>query len=382
LTGRAVYLILQREKMNKNNPSKCSYLDEKCRRVEMPSDGVFEEFSTDDSTNLRCISSNWAKLINIHCSTKSGWSIGIADDGDTRTICSWSLTYESSGSRWRGKNSNFEVFVHRNTCRDDLKTLLDSFDRVATNSQVMEQPRGFVMNIGFQTSQDFIAKTYVRAGIIEWNADRQGLIYAAALDDGNVISTLDHIVYHEATHLMEPEMQQSLGELTNLISNSKTIDWNGVEVDVFLPPVAEKAISSINPDYLPSKLHIWREAMEGLQSQHHTGTISDAQFKTQSHAMDEDLAAEILVETTCSLFWNSGKVPFPKEGWPELDAIAEATVDRMKKLSSISLDERRATYESRSQQEPVRDVVRVLILPAKLTPSPSQAATGLAGIAD
>ena len=377
--------------MNEERPSAIRHLDEQCRSVNTEGEAAFVEQSNADETTLRSIDSKWGTLVQLHCNTKKGPSIGTAEDGKVRTVGSWSLKYQDDTSSWIGENKQFEVQVFWNTSVNDLKTLLTSFDRVSKESRAMEQPRFFLMRIGFPSdfppsTENAIARTYADRGIINWQATRQGLLPAAAFEDTRAPSTLDHIVYHEATHLMEPEMKESLGDITKLISQNKSAQWVGGDLKVNLPPEAQRAVTGINPEYLPLKLHFWKMAASGLHYQHSTGTLSDEDFKNQSHDNDEDLAVEILVETTCSLFWKSANVPFPRGEWADLDKIADSTVEKMQHLYSMSAEDRESSYKRSAWKNQERDTVRVFILPGRSSEAPAKPSHGpprsLAGIGD
>ena len=112
---------------------------------------------------------------------------GTAEDGKVRTVGSWSLKYQDDTSSWIGENKQFEVQVFWNTSVNDLKTLLTSFDRVSKESRAMEQPRFFLMRIGFPSdfppsTENAIARTYADRGIINWQATRQGRLPARMPD--------------------------------------------------------------------------------------------------------------------------------------------------------------------------------------------------------
>ena len=247
--------------------------------------------------------------------------------------------------------------------------MLKALSRVGKESAVLEQPRRFVLRFGYPTSQDGLASAKVVAGVIDWPAHRSGHILAAALDDGSKNSALRHVIYHEATHLLEPEMREPLGQIATLIKTAKKFAWTDGKPTVALSAHQTRAISAINPHYLPERLNLWSASAAGLESQLATGLITQCEHDEKTAACDEDLAAEILVESACWLFWKTGiqdKLK-PTASWEALDAITARVPERLREMASSDYSTRKRSYsEDERGNFKDREIIRVLTLPKTL----------------
>jgi len=270
--------------------------------------------------------------------------LGIGIEGQKRAIGEWVLTYSKKSDVWRGTSGNVDAVVQSDTDINDLKKLLDGFDRVSKNTSAMDQPRRVVMEIGMHDINPRPALASTATGKIAWWT-RDGIIIAAGTDNNGRISNLDRMICHEITHLMEPELKDPLEQITKVLIEGRSIV--GDTSSVILPPEKRAEIMAINPEYFDFLLDKWEERMSTLEKNHIKDEITAEDYKKGVHTSTESLAAEIISETACSRFWGAPKTPHHKSKWPEFEKAVFFTMAEMDMSMKLPNKKRMELYEQR-----------------------------------
>jgi len=233
----------------------------------------------------------------------------------------WRLSYHHNTQTWHCRAGNVDLVATTDVDRADLTILLEAFDRVASNTLAMHQPRRIVMEVGFPLPHDTWVSADKTSSSIRWGTTYNGIVPVVAIDNPNHISDLDRVICHEITHLMEPDLSDLVEQLTQLLLAARFNRQESIMPDISLTEDHAAALVSINPEYFTLKLNDWGRSMSCYESRYSAHFFSSDEYHGRTYKESQALATEIVFESSMWRFLGRDHIPSIRRLWPELDRI-------------------------------------------------------------